>query len=72
MEITKEDLLSLRLEIAELRREIAELRRELTVKAEPPVGNDGYEADAEQSDVSTEQIMTEWTEGEEAWQRMSK
>lgn len=72
MEITKEDVLTLRLEIAELRREMAELRREIAARAAAPVDGGEYKADDGDPEVSNEQIMTEWTEGEEAWKNMQK
>lgn len=66
--LTKEDVLTLRLEIAELRREIADLRREIAARdisvAMPGVSSPMIE---QGEAVSTEQIMTEWIEGEDAW-----
>ncbi|MBO5355717.1 MAG: hypothetical protein J6B09_06595 [Clostridia bacterium] len=114
--LTKEDVLALRLEIAELRREMAELRRELVAieiqgvkgrtvegtfasaaggrgseqkgvaavaeceEAEATdvrCGNGNrdarpYEGNAAKDVVSTEQIMTEWLEGEDAWKSKEK
>ena len=73
MELTKEDVLALRLEIAELRREIAELRREMAQREEttttpitPPPLPQGVD------EVSTDQIVTEWLEGEDAWKAKEK
>jgi hypothetical protein len=67
-ELNREDILALRFEIAELRREMAQLRRELTehslpatTLAVPPVDQGVQEG------ASTDQIVTEWLEGEEAW-----
>ena len=72
-ELTREDVLALRLEVAELRREMAELRREIAARGLPctverTVGDAGpYKGNANKDEVSTEQIMTEWIEGEDAW-----
>ena len=73
MDLTKEDVLALRLEVAELRREIAELRREIAareVRAVEYVGPQNGNADKDE--VSTEQIVTEWLEGEKAWKTREK
>ncbi|MBQ8357087.1 MAG: hypothetical protein IJX39_04690 [Clostridia bacterium] len=79
--LTKEDMLTLRLEIAELRREmaelrreIAELRREIGVRELPPfkVNFEETERKGEPDEVSTEQIVTEWLEGEDAWKTREK
>ncbi len=71
-EMTKEDVLELRLVLAALRLEIAELRRELTSRGLSPM-TAGTDTDKEMPEgATTEQIMTEWTEGEEAWQARSK
>jgi hypothetical protein len=73
MEITKEDVLALRLEIAELRREMAELRRENAVRILPMGSMQGGDATEDHGDtVTTEQIAVEWLEGEEAWKNMQK
>ena len=77
-ELTKEDVLALRLEIAELRREMAELRREIVARGVPSieertVGDAGpYNRSASKDEVSTEQIVTEWLEGEDAWKAKEK
>lgn len=73
MELTKEDALTLRLEIAELRREIAELRRELAQREAPsatPITPPPPQKRADE--VSTDQIVTEWLEGEDAWKAKEK
>ena len=69
MELTKEDVLALRLEVAELRREMAELRREIAARGLPTtVSREAIAVPHKNEDeVSTEQIMTEWIEGEDAW-----
>lgn len=76
--LTKEDVLVLRLEIAELRREMAELRREIAareiqgVKGRTVEDARPYEGNAAKDEVSTEQIVTEWMEGEDAWKAKEK
>ena len=76
--LTREDVLALRLDVAELRREIAELRRELAQSGVQSmegrtVGDTGpYKGNASEDDVSTEQIVTEWLEGEDAWKTREK
>ena len=67
-DLTKEDVLALRLDVAELRREIAELRREIAARGLPATMNGiSYEGEHNPDAVSTEQIATEWMEGEDAW-----
>ena len=67
-ELTREDVLALRLEVAELRREMAELRREIAARGLPAAQSVTVTAPRKNEDeVSTEQIMTEWIEGEDAW-----
>ena len=76
--LTKEDMLALRLEIAELRREMAELRREIAARGVPSIEERTigdarpYEGNAAKDEVSTEQIVTEWLEGEDAWKSKEK
>lgn len=93
--LTKEDVLALRLEIAELRREMAELRREIAARGVQSIeertvgdaetsatrcvdalaggeGSGPYNKNASKDEVSTEQIMTEWIEGEDAWKAKEK
>ena len=73
MELTKEDVLVLRLEIADLRREMAELRREIAAGGLPVVQSAAvFEPQNAKDEVSTEQIVTEWIEGEEAWKAKEK
>ena len=73
MDLTKEDVLALRLEVAELRREMAELRREMAARGLPVAQNAAVAAPRNAEDeVSTEQIMTEWIEGEDAWKAKEK
>ena len=73
MELTKEDVLALRLEVAELRREMAELRREIAARGLPVVQSVTATTPRENEDkVSTDQIVTEWIEGEEAWKAKEK
>ena len=68
MDLTKEDVLALRLEVAELRREMAELRREIAARGLPAAQSVTVTVPRKsEDDVSTEQIMTEWIEGEDAW-----
>ena len=71
--MTKEDVLALRLEVAELRREMAELRREMATRGLPcAVWDAGSKGNANKDEVSDEQIYTEWTEGEDAWKAREK
>lgn len=71
--LSREDVLALRLEIAELRREMAELRREIAAREVRAVEYVGPQnGSAAKDDVSTEQIMTEWMEGEDAWKAKEK
>ena len=82
--LTKEDVLALRLEIAELRREMAELRREIAARGLPSAAERGvetceasgasapYNRSESKDEVSTEQIVTEWMEGEDAWKAKEK
>ena len=73
MELSKEDVLALRLEIAELRREMAEMRREIAAKGLPVTQSAALTAPrGAENEVSTEQIMVEWTEGEDAWKAKEK
>lgn len=73
MELTKEDVLALRLEIAELRREIAELRREMAQREVPGATQTATPPPQQKADeVSTDQIVTEWLEGEDAWKAKEK
>lgn len=71
--LTKEDVLSLRLEVAELRREMAELRREIAAGGLPVAQNETVALPKKvENAVSTEQIVTEWMEGEDAWKAKEK
>ena len=73
-ELTREDVLALRLEIAELRREMAELRREIAARGWQRGVEDvaPYKEPAGENAVSDEQVYTEWTEGEDAWKAKEK